>query len=163
MKLLKAGKVVGAESLQNAYRLLHPYYANHIEVELHSNHRELFIHKRTFEWLMFPTGKVAKYCIFSTKSRAVLYGDNKHEKIPKAIQKVNKIGVQLARFDQNLLDKFKPFGHSRDISAILSHLRKTSQYDYNFPRQHGHALFWKKMQKSRRIFERRETPCFGKA
>ena len=91
---------------------------------------------------MFPTGKVAKYCIFSTKSRAVLYGDKKHEKIPKAIQKVNKIGVQLTRFDQNLLDKFKPFGHSRDISAILSHLRKTSQYDYNFPRQHGHHIVW---------------------
>jgi len=71
---------------------------------------------------MFPTGKVAKYCIFSTKSRAVLYGDNKHEKIPKVIQKVNKIGVQLTRFDQNLLDKFKPFVHSKDISSILPRL-----------------------------------------
>ena len=78
MKLLKAGKVVGAESLQNAYRLLHPYYATHLEVELHSNHRGLLYPQTNFKistWQKFPTEKVAKYCIFSTKSRAVLYDD----------------------------------------------------------------------------------------
>ena len=70
MKLLKAGKVVGAESLQNAYRLLHPYYATHLEVELHSNHRELLYSQTNFKistWQKFPTEKVVKYCIFQQK------------------------------------------------------------------------------------------------